>query len=214
MTILLVDDEYYLVQGVKSLIEQNSFGIDTILTAYSAQQARELYETQDIDILLADVEMPKEDGLSLVRWVRENGFESVNILLTGHESFQYARTAIELGVLEYLVKPATSESLSAVLSRAVTGIRRRGEEELIRQQTNMALFWRSLYNGSLSPDPDSRLRNTSAASPPSSRNRALQPMNSRRVTVRSCFVIRRPPSAVSCRCRKDAPCRRRVPGNN
>ena len=155
MTILLVDDEYYLVQGVKYLIEQNSFGIDTILTAYSAQQARELYETQDIDILLADVEMPKEDGLSLVRWVRENGFESVNILLTGHESFQYARTAIELGVLEYLVKPATSESLSAVLSRAVTGIRRRGEEELIRQQTNMALFWRSLYNGSLSPGPDS-----------------------------------------------------------
>ena len=155
MTILLVDDEYYLVQGVKSLIEQNSFGIDTILTAYSAQQAREVYETQDIDILLADVEMPKEDGLSLVRWVRENGYESVNILLTGHESFQYARTAIELGVLEYLVKPATAENLSAVLSRAVTGIRRREEEELIRQQTNMALFWRSLYNGSLTPDPDS-----------------------------------------------------------
>ena len=99
--------------------------------------------------------MPKEDGLSLVRWVRENGYESVNILLTGHESFQYARTAIELGVLEYLVKPATAENLSAVLSRAGTGIRRREEEELIRQQTNMALFWRSLYNGSLTPDPDS-----------------------------------------------------------
>ena len=42
MTILLVDDEYYLVQGVKSLIEQNSFGIDTILMY---QKCKEICET-------------------------------------------------------------------------------------------------------------------------------------------------------------------------
>lgn len=155
MTILLVDDEYYLVQGVKAILEQNDFGIDQILTAYSAQQARELYESQDIDILLADVEMPKEDGLSLVRWVRESGYESVNILLTGHENFQYARTAIELEVLDYLVKPATADSLSAVLKRAVSRIRQREDEKQRSRQVHMNALWRSLYNGTLSADPDS-----------------------------------------------------------
>lgn len=154
MTLLIVDDEFYLVQGVKGLLNWADYGIDTVLEAYSAQQAREIYESNQIDILLADVEMPKENGLSLIRWVRENEYNSVNILLTGYESFEYARRAIELQIMDYLVKPPTRQMLADAVTRAVEKIRREAEERRSAVQMRMTTFWRSLYSGALSPDPD------------------------------------------------------------
>ena len=62
MTILIVDDEFYLVQGVKKALNWEDYGIDTIYTAYSADQARKVYEENHVDILLCDIEMPRENG--------------------------------------------------------------------------------------------------------------------------------------------------------
>ena len=95
-SILIVDDEYYLVQGVKSSLDWQSLGITQIYEAYSAEQARKIYEQYPVDILLADVEMPKESGITLIQWIKENGYHSVNLLLTGHADFNYAQSAIGL----------------------------------------------------------------------------------------------------------------------
>ena len=132
MTLLIVDDEYYLVQGVKDLLPWEEFGIRQVRTAYSAAQARDVFDKEDVDILLADVEMPREDGLSLIRWVRDYSPDTVCILLTGHESFQYARTALELRTFAYLVKPPTKEALSETIRGAAASLaqlrRKRAEE--------------------------------------------------------------------------------------
>ena len=56
MTLLIVDDEFLLVQGVKNTIDWESLGINEVYEAYSAKQARAVYEEHQIDILLSDVE--------------------------------------------------------------------------------------------------------------------------------------------------------------
>ena len=114
-SILIVDDEYYLVQGVKSSLDWEALGITQIYEAYSAEQARKIYEQYSVDILLADVEMPKESGLALIKWIKENGYHSINLLLTGHADFNYAQSAIGLQVYRYILKPADINELTAAL---------------------------------------------------------------------------------------------------
>ena len=115
MTLLIVDDELYLVRGLMNSIRWEEYGIDRVVPAYTAEQAMKVYEQEPVDILLADVEMPRENGLSLIRRVVEAGYDSVNILLTGHAEFNYAKEALQLKVFEYLLKPIAPAQLILVV---------------------------------------------------------------------------------------------------
>lgn len=68
MHILIVDDEYYIVQGIIEGIEWDALGIDKISSAFSMSQAQEVFRSQTVDLLLTDIEMPQGDGLDLIRW--------------------------------------------------------------------------------------------------------------------------------------------------
>ncbi|WP_026525787.1 response regulator transcription factor [Butyrivibrio sp. MB2005] len=155
MTLLIVDDEFYLVQGVKNAIDFEALGIDEIYTAYSADQARAVYEEHTVDILLSDVEMPRENGLSLIKWVKDNGYESINILLTGHANFNYAREGISLQILDYILKPVEENSLREVMKRAVNKVKENQQQKTERLQTAKQELWRCLYNGTIPADQDS-----------------------------------------------------------
>lgn len=149
MTLLIVDDEYYLVQGLKNRINWAECGIDTVLEAYSAEQALQAYQENQVDILLADVEMPRENGLSLIRKVIEQGYDSINILLTGHADFNYAKEAIQLKVFDYLVKPIESGQLVLVITRAAEELERRRTSQKAGLQLRREHFWQLLYSGEL-----------------------------------------------------------------
>ena len=70
MNILLVDDDFYIVDTVKSMINWEKIGIDGIYTALDAPSARQIMEGVPIQIILCDIEMGKESGLDLVEWAR------------------------------------------------------------------------------------------------------------------------------------------------
>lgn len=154
MTLLIVDDEYYLVRGLKNRVCWAECGIDTVLEAYSAEQALQVYQENQVDILLADVEMPRENGLSLIRKVIEKGYDSINILLTGHADFNYAKEAIQLKVFDYLVKPIETGQLVLVITRAAEELERRRQSERAAKQLRREHFWQLLYSGELPPDAD------------------------------------------------------------
>ncbi len=155
MNLLIVDDEFYLVQGVKNSLDWSQYGIDQVFEAYSADQARKIYEENEVDILLSDVEMPKENGLSLIQWAKDNGYESVNILLTGHANFDYAKEGIRLQILDYILKPIEEDALSRVIQKASDQVRENQEKTEIQKAEALSDMWLSLYEGQLAADPDS-----------------------------------------------------------
>ena len=65
------------------------------------------------------VEMPKENGLSLIQWIQDMYPEIINIILTGYPDFNYARSAISLGVYRYLLKPIAFDELEETIASAV-----------------------------------------------------------------------------------------------
>src|SRR5699024_9873349 len=96
----------------------------------NALEARTILEKNVIDVMLCDIEMPMENGLSLIRWVRQQKMPTRCVLLTAHPDFQYAREAIPLDVTDYVVQPAPYSEILRVARKA---IRECGER--VQQQT-------------------------------------------------------------------------------
>ncbi len=130
MTILIVDDQISVVSGLFSGIDWKKIGIQKVLKAYSANEAKEIFKRHDIDILLCDIEMPVEDGISLLTWVRDYNYDTECIFLTAHADFIYAKEAIRLGSFDYILQPARYEDIEKdieKLSRKIQ-VRRKKEE--------------------------------------------------------------------------------------
>lgn len=151
MTLLIVDDEWIIVQGLQQQLQGAIPEVDRIVTAYSAEQAKKVYARGPVDLLVTDVAMPRESGLELVKWVNENGYRSVNILLTGHEDFEYAKTAIRLQCFRYLLKPVRIDELKEALADAVKEKVQSGPSG-IAQELKLDSLWRSLLTGDTAPD--------------------------------------------------------------
>ena len=118
MNLLIVDDEVVAIKGMMDGVRWKECGIDgTIWTAYSAEQAFRIIQAQKVDILLCDIEMPGDDGLTLLRSVRKINQELPCIFLTCHASFEYAKEAISLGCRDYILKPAPYEEIEEKLKK-------------------------------------------------------------------------------------------------
>ena len=112
MNILMVDDEATAIQILQKAVNWEKIGIQKVYTANSAMEAQEILTIKKIDITLCDIEMPKESGLDLIKWIQGLHPEIINIILTGFPEFNYARSAISLGVYQYLLKPVSFQECS------------------------------------------------------------------------------------------------------
>lgn len=122
MNLLLVDDEIAMIQIMKESIDWKKLGFQKVFTAYNSEEAKDILESSAIDILLCDIEMPGESGLELIRWIQGIYPEIVCIILTGYPDFNYARSAISLGVYQYLLKPVAFEELEEAVVSAIERI--------------------------------------------------------------------------------------------
>ena len=96
MNLLIVNDEMLTAETMKTDIEWKSYGIDEVYTAFDAGQARTVIQSQTVDIMLCDIEMPGDNGIELLRWVRNENLPIECIFLTCHPKFSYAQEAITL----------------------------------------------------------------------------------------------------------------------
>lgn len=118
MKLLLVDDERYVIESIKKNICWERTGITEIYTAFTMKQAQEIITAVKMDIIISDIVMPAATGFDLVQWVREQNFRIQVIFLTSYAEFDYARRAIQLESVEYLLKPIDFEKLEEALKKA------------------------------------------------------------------------------------------------
>ena len=127
--ILLVDDETAMLQIIQKVIQWKNFDIDEVYVANSASKAREILQEHRIDITVCDIEMPQESGLDLIGWIQGMYPEIINIILTGHADFNYARNAISLGVYRFLLKPVAFDELEETIVQALELIQKKNERQ-------------------------------------------------------------------------------------
>lgn len=111
MNLLIVDDQPSIVASLLTGIHWRELGFSNVFSATSVLAAREIFKKEKVDILLTDIEMPVENGISLLSWVRESGLDTECIFLTSHPDFFYAKQAIALDVVDYVLQPAKNEDI-------------------------------------------------------------------------------------------------------
>ena len=118
MNLLIVDDEYLIIEDLLSITDWEMTGVTEIYTAMNAARAKQLLLEKQVDLMLCDIEMPQTDGLELLKWAKENCPSLEVIMLTCHAQFDYARTALRYGSFDYLLKPVTEEDIDKIIRKA------------------------------------------------------------------------------------------------
>lgn len=128
MKLLIVNDEIRTAEGIKRGVVWNRYGIEEVYVAYSTQEGKNIIQENEIDILLCDIEMPGENGLLLLKWVREQKYKIECIFLTCHANFQYAQEAISLGCQDYILIPAKYEDIGQAVLKVVNRIKEKNKD--------------------------------------------------------------------------------------
>lgn len=148
-TILLVDDEASVTEALRSSIPWTNLGVEKVFTASDGEQALAYFQKQPIDLLITDIKMPVMDGMSLLKHIRSKYPDTHCILLTAFSEFEYARTALRLGVENYLLKPIQMKEVIETIENAIDNmsIHRENKEFLFRE--NVLRRW---LGGAISTD--------------------------------------------------------------
>ncbi|MBS5522032.1 MAG: helix-turn-helix domain-containing protein [Clostridiales bacterium] len=130
--VLMVDDEEIALEAMKKGVAWSRLGVSEVFTATNITDARQIIAREGIDILICDIEMPNGSGIDLVSWMKEHSREIICVFLTCHSDFSYAKRAISLGVLDYLLKPVDYDELEEVIEKAIQ--KKKNEEAFSRAQ--------------------------------------------------------------------------------
>lgn len=116
INVLIVDDEPFIRQGLKILIDWEEYGFLVAGEAVNGKEAIRLLEDKDYDLIITDIKMPEMDGMELIEYVRKNKSQELKIIvLSGYYEFEYAKQAIRYNVADYILKPIQKEELMRLL---------------------------------------------------------------------------------------------------
>lgn len=120
--VLLVDDEPAVGRYLRSLIDVKCEGFKVVATAENGRQALAVLNSRPIDLVVTDIRMPVIDGLELSRRIKEIYNDLPVIIVSGYQDFEYARSALVTGVVDYLLKPVNLSKLQEVLGKLTPAI--------------------------------------------------------------------------------------------
>lgn len=130
--VILVDDEEEVREAIRKRINWEEIGFSVVGTAENGEEALELAESCEPDVVMTDIQMPFMDGLTLLRKLKEKIPDLRSVIFSGYDDFEYAKEAIRLESEEYILKPVDADELREIFIR----IRERLDEQL-RQRRNV-----------------------------------------------------------------------------
>ncbi len=150
MNILIVDDDRFVLEGIRQGIDWDTMPFEQVYMVQSVKKAKEILQSVPVDILVSDIEMPHESGLDLLRWANEQEITLQNIFLTSYAEFSYAQEAVALGSFHYFLKPIEYSELREIILKAakkaaVNRQSQRYQQYWLDNQKNLRdHFWREL----------------------------------------------------------------------
>lgn len=118
--VLVAEDEWWIRSAVVKMVENIGQEFKVVGEASNGKEAWEIIQELWPSIVITDIMMPEQDGLSLINKIADNNLPIVTIIISGYDNFQYAQKAIKTGgVSEYMLKPVVEEELNTVLQGSI-----------------------------------------------------------------------------------------------
>lgn len=129
--VMLVDDEILALEYLKNMIDWEEQGFEITWEALNGRKAFELYQEVKVDIVISDIKMPVMDGIELTKDLKLMDSSVKIILISAYKDFDYAKSGIQYGVSNYLLKhELTKETLIKELNKVKESIQ--SEKQLLQ----------------------------------------------------------------------------------
>ena len=129
--ILVIDDQYSDRELAKDILEQQNYIVDV---ASSGKEAIEKLKKDRYDVVLTDLMMPEIDGLQIVKFVKENNYDTEVIVMTAYATIDTAIQAIKLGAYDYFVKPLDKYKISILIKNCIEAHQKKNEVKMLQQK--------------------------------------------------------------------------------
>ena len=136
--LLIADDEMIERKVLFKTLSQNLKGQCEIFQAENGREALEIYEKEKIQIAILDIEMPGINGIQAAEKIREKDKNCCIIFLTAYDEFSYAKKAITVRALDYILKPWDEKELMLVLEEAMRLVGEKEEQTRIGKVAEQA----------------------------------------------------------------------------
>lgn len=117
INVMVVEDEPSSAERYASYISDFGHGFVVCSICHQAAQALKEFKINRPDVVFSDIRMPGETGLDLIEKLRNAGWEGQAVIVSGYDDFSYARRAIHLQAVEYMLKPVFPEDMNRTLQR-------------------------------------------------------------------------------------------------
>jgi two-component system response regulator YesN len=131
LRVMLVDDESLIRNLIRMKLDWGAYGMEVSAEAGGGAEALALVEQDRPDIIFTDISMPDMNGLELSRRITEKYPGIKIVIITGHDDFEYARKGLQLGIVDYFLKPIKTDELKAVAEKLADMIQ---EERMYEQE--------------------------------------------------------------------------------
>ncbi|WP_308531388.1 helix-turn-helix domain-containing protein [uncultured Paenibacillus sp.] len=139
MRALIVDDEARVRKAVRLLVDWEKYGIREIEEADGDNEAIGVIQRTCPQLIIMDMMMGSGHGLDLMEWVREHAGNVKFIVVSGHDDFDFVRSAVRHGGIDYILKPIDPEAINAAVAKAVSQWRQEEEKRLDLQHKSIRL---------------------------------------------------------------------------
>ena len=162
MKVLLVDDEHLIREGLLHSVHWAKHGMEVVGTAEDGECALELVRSLRPDLVITDICMPFIDGLTLAETLQQERPEICIILLTSYDEFSYAKRAVKLGIVDYVLKPIDLDYMENLLDEVaakfdeqrvaqIQSARKRVLTDLLHRQGEIPQSLQALKQADLAP---------------------------------------------------------------
>jgi len=126
--VVLIDDEAAVKKTLNILVDSDHPAFQVVGEANDGLEGLALIERTNPDLVITDIRMPVMDGLTLVKEMRERSIETEVVIISGYDTFDYARQALRYGVKDYLLKPISAHDVAAIFHQMEEKIREEREQ--------------------------------------------------------------------------------------
>ncbi|MCI9444780.1 MAG: response regulator [Oscillospiraceae bacterium] len=117
LKVLIVDDEDLVRRGIVLGVDWAARGCVVVGEAANGEEGIAAVERYSPNLIITDVRMPRMDGIEMMKQLRQKGCKAHVIILTAYSDFSYARSALQLGADDYLLKPFRDQELIAAIDK-------------------------------------------------------------------------------------------------
>ena len=142
--ILYVEDDELIRENTAEILKRKC---DNVIVAKDGIEGLELYKEFNPDLIITDIQMPRLDGLSMIKQIRENDLTTKVVITTAYTDQKYLLEAVEMQLIKYVSKPLTWDKISTILKASLKHLDENTSTiKYIGENFTYNTFSKTLYN--------------------------------------------------------------------